>query len=146
MRFEELDEQHRVHCFVAYGVNFTLLIASHQIGVHLFYLLGHQAELRDALGIKLVLVAEGHWSKREDRFACLVHWFDLVLKPLRGNYRAEVTVGIYNYPHASGNRCPANAGDKCVRLSAFGADADSVSLGRNTLIANIDVVTTGGEI
>jgi hypothetical protein len=31
-------------------------------------LLGHEAELRNALEVKLLLVAEGHRPEREDRF------------------------------------------------------------------------------
>jgi hypothetical protein len=68
MLFEELVEQHRVHGFVANGVGFSLFIASRQIRVHLFHLLGHEAELRNALEVKLLLVAEGHRPEREDRF------------------------------------------------------------------------------
>ena len=61
MFFEKLVEQHRVHRFVANGVRLALLIASHQIGIYLFHLFGHQAELRNtALGINFFLVAERH--------------------------------------------------------------------------------------
>ena len=95
--FEKLVEQHRVHRFVADGVRLALLVASHQIGVHLFHLLGHEAELRNALGSSSVLVAEGDRLEREDRFARLVHRLDRFLESRRGNDRAEVTVGIYDY-------------------------------------------------
>ncbi len=47
--FEKLVEQHGVHRFVADGVNLALGIASHQIGVHLFHVLGYETELRVAL-------------------------------------------------------------------------------------------------
>ena len=55
MLFEKLVEQHRVHRFVANGVRLALFVASHQIGIYFFHLLGHQAELRDAVGIKSCL-------------------------------------------------------------------------------------------
>ena len=106
MLFEELVEQHRVHRFVAHGVRLALLVASHQIGVHLFHLLGHEAELRDAVGVKLVLVAEGDRFEREDRFARLVHRLDRVLETRRGDDRAELTVGIDDYAYASRPRSP----------------------------------------
>ena len=44
--FEELVEQHRVHRVVAHGVDLAVVIAHHQIGIHLGYFLGDQAELR----------------------------------------------------------------------------------------------------
>ena len=59
--FKELVEQHRIHRLIADTVRLALVVASDQIGIHLFHLLGHQAELRDALGVKLLLVAESHW-------------------------------------------------------------------------------------
>src|SRR5215469_12031154 len=46
------NSQHRVHRLIAHGDNFPLVIASDQIGVDLFHLLGHQPKLRDALGVK----------------------------------------------------------------------------------------------
>jgi len=52
--------QHRVHRLIAHGKNLSPRVTSHQSGVHLFHFLGHEAKLRDALGIKLLLVAEGH--------------------------------------------------------------------------------------
>ena len=144
--FEELVEQHRVHRLVAHGVDLTLLIASHQSGVHLFYLLGHQPKLRDALRVKVVFVAEGHRFERENRFARLVHGLDLVLETLRGNYRAEVTAAIYNYPYTSGHSDPANAGDKRVRVSSYRADADCAGLASNTSVADVNIVTARREI
>ncbi len=59
--FQELVEQHRVHCFVAYSVYLAICIAHHQVGVHLLYLLRDQAELRDAIGIDLFFIMEGDW-------------------------------------------------------------------------------------
>jgi hypothetical protein len=41
--FEELVKQHRVHRLITHGDNHPLVIASHEIGVDLFHLLGHQA-------------------------------------------------------------------------------------------------------
>ena len=55
--FEELVEQHRVYGFIAHGIRLALLVASHQSGIYLFHVLGHEPELRDAIRVKLVLVA-----------------------------------------------------------------------------------------
>ena len=78
--FEELIEQHRVHCVVAHGVDLALLIASHQSGVDLFHFLGHETKLWNAIGINFFLVAETDGSEGEDGFARLVHRLDPVLK------------------------------------------------------------------
>ena len=61
MLFQELVQQHRIHRFVAHSVRLALIVASYQSGVDLFHLFSHEAKLRDAIGVKLVLVAEGHW-------------------------------------------------------------------------------------
>ncbi len=146
MLFEELVEQHRVHRFVAHTVRLALVIASDQIGVHLFHLLGNEAELRDTLGVKLLLVAEGDWFERENRFARFVNRLDRLFETLRGNDRPEVTLGIYDYPYASCNRYPIDPGDKDVRVPFSSADADCVGLARNASVGNIDIVTASGEI
>src|SRR5262249_1232660 len=80
--FEELVEQHRVHRLIAYRVRLALVVASHQVWIHLFNLLGDQTELGNAIRIKLVVVAEGNRSEREDRFARLVHRLDRVFVTL----------------------------------------------------------------
>ncbi len=56
--FKELVKQHRVYCLVADSVDFAFGIASYQIRIHFCDVLGHQAKLRDAVGIKRVFVAE----------------------------------------------------------------------------------------
>ena len=88
--------------------------------------------MRDALGVKLVLVAEGYRLQREDRFARLVHRLDCILETLRGDDCAEVAVGIDNDPHTSGDGDPTNASEISVGLSSYRADADGVGLGSNT--------------
>src|SRR5437016_284462 len=111
--FEELVEQHRIHSFVAHSVNFPLCVAGHQIRIHFFHFFGHEAELRDAVWIKLVLVAEGHRFQRKDRFARLVHRLDLVLETSGGDGRAELTVGSNDYSYSPRHSYPRDAGDKC---------------------------------
>src|SRR5205823_13790990 len=68
----------------------------YQIGIYLFHVLGYQPKLRDAFGVKLLLVAKGDWFERVNRFARLVHRLDVLLKTGRGAFRAQVTCGIYN--------------------------------------------------
>ena len=43
MFFQEFVEQHRIHCVVAHGVDLAVGRASHQIRIHLFHFLGHEA-------------------------------------------------------------------------------------------------------
>ena len=45
-----------------------------------------------------------------------------------------------------GDHCLINAGDICVRLGSLRADPDGVGLGRNTLIADVDIVIARGEV
>ena len=54
MLFQKLIEQHRIHCFVANGIDLAIVVANNQVGVHLLNLLGYEAELRDAIRIKLL--------------------------------------------------------------------------------------------
>ena len=64
----------------------------------------------------------------------------------RGDGRAEVTLGIYDYSYTSCNRYPIDPGDKGVRVLFSSADANGSGLARNTAIAYIDIVTASGEI
>src|SRR6266705_800546 len=112
MLLEELVQQHRVHRFVADRVGLPLAVSSHQVRVDLFHLLGHKAELRDAVRVKLVLVTEGYRFERENRFARLVHRFDCILESLRGNDSAELTLRVDNNTDASRYSDPANSGDE----------------------------------
>src|SRR5207249_766586 len=108
---------------IAHGVGLPLGIASHQSGVHLFHLLGHKAELRDALAIKLVLVAEGHRLQREDCFARLVHRLDCILETLRRGRYAKLAVRT-NRNRGSSDGYSRNAGNKGGRLTSFAPDLD----------------------
>src|SRR6266513_4289188 len=146
MFFQELVQQHRVHRFVAHGVDFAFGIASHQIRIDLFYVLSHKAKLRNAIGIKLVLVPKRYRFQRENRFARLAHGFDRVLETHRGGYGAEMTVGIHDDCYASGNSYPTNAGDKCILVSWYLADPNCVGLISNPSVADIDIVSTRGEV
>src|SRR6266508_3207808 len=95
MFFEELIEQHRVHCVVAHGVDLAVLFAHHQVGVHRIHFLSDQTKLRRVFGVALVV--EHHWLERQDRFASFVHWLDLLLEPARGADRAKLAGGVDQY-------------------------------------------------
>ena len=58
----------------------------------------------------------------------------------------RLTIGIDNYPYASRDGCPANAGDKGGALSSFCANADGVGLAGSASVEDIDVVAAGGKI
>ena len=145
MLFQELIEQHRVHRFVAHRVRLALLVARHQIGVHLFHFLGHEAELRDAFRIKLFLVAEGDRFEREDCFARLAHWLDCFLEACRGSSDAEPAICAYHHLAAIHGDA-RDARDKGGGLGSLRADADPVRLARDTGVADIDIVTARREI
>ena len=63
---------------------FPIAIASYQIGIYFFYLLGNQAKLRDPLRIELFFVTKGDGVKREYGFTCRVYRFDSLLEPDSG--------------------------------------------------------------
>src|SRR5438128_2040946 len=145
MLFEEFIEQHRVHSFVADGVRLALLVARHQIRIYLFHVLGHEAKLRCTLGINFRFVAEGDRSQCQDRFACLLHGFNLIFETLRGRRDAKSALVVYH-------NCPASdcghtdARDKGGSLGSYGSDADDSRLSCNPGVAYIDIVAAGGEI
>ena len=91
MLFQELVEQHRVHCFVANSHYLPVLIANDQVRIHLLYFFRYQAELRDTFWIKLFLVAEGDRLQRQDSFARFVHRLDRFLEPGRGGSNTKLT-------------------------------------------------------
>ncbi len=127
--FQKLIQQHRVHCVVPHGIDFAVLIAHHQVGVHLGYFLGNQTELRRAFAVALVVKA--HRLKRQDRFAGLVHRFNLMLEPPRGTLCAQLPCGIYNDWYGRVHCLnPANVADKTtvvhVRTCKIPTDTDNV--------------------
>src|SRR5437773_11165604 len=73
MLFEKLVEQHCVHRIVTNAIGLPLLVATHQLGINLFYFLCDQPKLWDALRINLLLVAEGDRLETENCFTRFVH-------------------------------------------------------------------------
>src|SRR6266404_529400 len=55
-----------------------------------------------------------------------------------------MTCGIDNYSYAFYHGCVIDAGHKCIGLSS--ADADGVRLSRNTIVADVDVVTARSKV
>src|SRR5205823_8638539 len=143
--FEELVQQHCVYGVVAHSVRYACSIASYDGVVDLFHFLGHEAKLRKTLGIKLFLVKECDWLKREDRFACLVHWLDLRFETLRGGCRAKLAGSVYfnGNTHYS---CSIDTSDEGFCLGSLCTYPDRVGLGSNTLVPYIDIVVPRGEI
>ena len=73
--FEKLVEQHRVYGIVSNGVDFAVLVAHHEVGIHSRYFFGDQTKLRCIHIVALVL--ERYWLKAQDRFAGAVYRFNL---------------------------------------------------------------------
>src|SRR6266478_6396283 len=57
-----------------------------------------------------------------------------------------MTFGIYFHDQAVYNVCLINTGEICVCFVPLRADADCVSLGRNTNVADINILIARGEI
>src|SRR4029077_13658695 len=156
MLLQKLVQQHRVHRFVANGVRLSIAITSHQIRIHSCHLLSHQSKLQHTFWINLPFVTKSHRLEAENCLACIVHWFNFVLETCGGGQRAELARRIYKYRHSACRSCTSNAGDKSfsmggvhyavqVRERDFVADANDIRLASNTAIADIDIVTAGGE-
>src|SRR5262249_42530331 len=143
---EKLVEQHGVHCLVAHRIGFALLVTSHEARIHLFHVLGHEAELRSASRVKLMLVAESHGLQGEDCFARLVHRLDRFLKARRGCSRAETTVGVYDNCYTCWNGCPTDSRDKCGRLTLCPANTNGARFISLAQIADVDIVVARGKI
>src|SRR5919106_438647 len=136
MLFEKLVEQHRVHRFVAHGVDFPLGVAHHQIGVDLFHILSHQAKLWAAHGINLLLVAEGDRFQREERFAGLLHWLNFLFKSPGRSSGAEPATWTNENGSSSNRGCTEDIADEAVvaEVSTTGADSNNV-IGRGNAAA-----------
>src|SRR5437870_1690722 len=90
-------------------------------------------------------IAEGDRSQCQDRFACLLHGFNLIFETLRGRRDAKSALVVYH-------NCPASdcghtdARDKGGSLGSYGSDADDSRLSCNPGVAYIDIVAAGGEV
>ena len=74
MFFDELVKQHRVHRFIADGVDFPVLVVHYQVRIHLGNFLGDQTKLRCASLVALIV--KGHWFERQ--IASLALSIDLI--------------------------------------------------------------------
>src|SRR5205085_1151424 len=88
---------------------------------------------------------EGDRFQPENGFARLVHRFDRVLETRRGGCRAKLTGGVYLNGCAC-NRRPVDPRNKGSCLCSGLADANRTGFAGNASVANIDIVTTRGEI
>src|SRR2546430_7077197 len=57
-----------------------------------------------------------------------------------------MTVGIDDYPYASGHRCAADSSHKCSILISLCANSERTRLSSYTLITNVDIVFSGCEV
>src|SRR4029077_5972690 len=111
MLLKKFIEQHGVYLLVTHAVGFAFFVAHYEVRIHLRHFFGHEPELGDALGVDLLLVAEGDRLEREDRLACLVHWLDLIFKSRRGCGRAELAVSIHINRSSPRSGLTTDAGD-----------------------------------
>ena len=116
--------------------------------VHLFHFLGDQTKLRRLFGIVLV---EGHWLERQERFAGLVHRFNIVLEASRRGSGAQLSRGIDSHSKGGGgiNRRPVDVVDIAAIANVCTRTPDSNNIvGRGDRTprsdAQSDVVAAGG--
>ncbi len=79
--------------------------------VHLCHFLGDQTKLRRLFGV--VLIVEGHWLECQERFAGLVHRFNIVLEASRRGSGTQLSRGIDSHGKGRGgiNRRPVDVVD-----------------------------------
>ena len=82
--FEELVEQHSVDCAVMDAFDLPFFVTDRQVWVHLGYILGDQAVLQTVAAIDLLFITEDDRLERKERFAGVVHRFNLLLITPRG--------------------------------------------------------------
>ena len=109
-------------------------------------MLRNQSELRDPIGIKLRLIAEGHGLEREYRLARLVHRLDRFFEALRRGNCAEATLRTCNNLHAVGKKPSVNAGYIRLFLRSSRTYADLAILIRGARGANVDIITSSGDV
>jgi hypothetical protein len=85
--FEELVEQHHVHCFVAHRVRFPVDVTNNQIRIYLFHFRGHESILLGRFGIDVLFVAESNGRQRKESIAGVAHRLHIPLETGRGRCR-----------------------------------------------------------
>src|SRR4030095_9177567 len=123
----------------------ALVFQSHQIGVDFLYLFGHKTELRDALGIELMLVAESNWLERVNRFAGLSHGFDVVFVACRGSERAEMAARINHNANSAAHCYSAYPSDIGVGLHRRFAETNNAGFSRASVITDVDIIVASGQ-
>src|SRR5215831_1640674 len=148
MLFEELIEQHRVYCVVAHGVWFSFPVDRYQGRIYLCYFLSNQTSLW-RIGL-VVLVVEGHWLKRKDRFTALVHGIDVLLEPHRGDIGTKLAGGWVNLYGGTEGTIAVDSADETCRVRESGgrpvADGNNVAFARSTCIADVDIAAASGLV
>src|SRR6266446_8717493 len=92
-----------------------------------------------------MLVAEGHWFKRQNRFARLVHRFNRFLESRRGGRDAQFTIRVYDYLAAS-HWHARDTGDKGGCVSSSGPDMDAVGCARVAWVADTDIIIASIQV
>src|SRR5438552_16349363 len=127
--FEKLIEQHRVHSFVADGVDVALGVMGHQIRIYLCDLLGDEPELRDAGLIQFGLVVESDRTQGEQRVTGRSHFGDVCLEATCGEKDAKLAsvVHVTGAPTCpNGLTCDAPDVAAITNVRTCGADTDNV--------------------
>src|SRR5437762_5495377 len=120
---------------------------SYQSRIHLFHFLRDQAKSWRAFTIDFFLIAEGDRLEAQDRFTFAIHRVDVLFETRRryGGRNAELAACVYHdwiaIHHVVGNTRHVSVG-----VGAGRADSDGVGLTVRAAVANVDVVTSGGEI
>ena len=89
-----------------------------------------------------------HRLQRQDGFTGFVHWFNIVLEPLRRGSRSQFSKAIDSHDQRGGRiDCrPVNAIDKCVLCRLRNADAGRIRLAKSTPVTDVDIIIACGKV
>src|SRR5438046_2614154 len=93
-----------------------------------------------------MFIAESDWFQLENRFAGFLHRLDVLLEPGRGGGRAQLSTAVDPDRNRTANGSAVDTGDIGGRLGSRCANADHARVACYSEVANINVVTLGGEI
>ena len=92
MLFEKLVKQHRVHCFIAHRIGFSIGVVNDEVGIYLGNLLGNQTKLRRCVLVDFVMKTDRFQS--QDRLAGFIYRFNVGLVTPRRTGGAQLSSGV----------------------------------------------------
>src|SRR5688572_27138557 len=142
----DLVQEQRVDQVIANSLGPAVAIVDDEIRIDVSHLLGDQAVLGQSRRIDLRLVSEGDRPQLHQAVALTGDLPDVFLDAARGGHGAELTASVYEDADALAAGCPADSGNEGRRLDSRCPDPDRAGLGRDSGVADADVVAPDREV